>query len=394
MSDKFRSAGMVFLIISGLLLFSGCQSFQTSYFGVEDEAIYAPKDFSQTRKTIESAKETTKSLYAERKIDESMELGTLASVTYWKCYNQEAKNVLALARQSVYRAELFHPQPLPPTPKRTSDDPLTPESPESLDADPPFAGLKALPPRMILCSVNFDFNSAQLLNDSKRILDSQIPTLKRHSDFVFEIVGYSDFNFEIAGHTDNKGSDSYNQRLSNKRAKSVLNYLAAKGISNVELSPVGYGEASPVALNQTKEGQDKNRRSEIRVIGSLLPEIALKDLGSLPAGTTIEVINFNYGEDRLLPIYRSLLDKSIPLIKENPTAKFEVAGFADSSGGAESNVSLSLKRANNVKKYLVSKGVPKDRLTTTVYATLQPIVTNETSIGRGFNRRVEIKTME
>jgi len=394
MIDKFRSSGMVFLIISGLLLFSGCQSFQTSYFGVEDEAIYAPKEFSQTRKTIESAKETTKSLYAEKKIDESMDLGALASVTYWQCYDQEAKNVLALARQAAYRAELFHPQPLPPTPKRTSDDPLTPESPESLDTSPPFAGLKALPPRMILCSVNFDFNSDKLLNDSKRILDSQIPTLKRHSDFVFEIAGHSDFNFEIAGHTDNKGSDAYNQRLSNKRAKSVLNYLAAKGISNVELSPVGYGEASPIALNQTKEGQDKNRRSEIRVVGSLLPEIALKDLGSLPVGTTIEVINFNHNEDRLLPIYRSLLDKTFALIKKNPTVKFEIAGFADSSGGAESNVALSLKRANNVKKHLVSKGVSKEQLTTTVYATLQPIVSNETSIGRGFNRRVEIKTME
>ncbi|MGB9499075.1 MAG: hypothetical protein ACKVE4_04860 [Dissulfuribacterales bacterium] len=88
MRDKFCSTGMVFLITSCLLLISGCQSFQTSYFGVEDEAIYVPKEFSRTRKTIESAKETTKSLYAERKIDESMDLGALASVTYWKYYNQ------------------------------------------------------------------------------------------------------------------------------------------------------------------------------------------------------------------------------------------------------------------------------------------------------------------
>ncbi|MGB9499074.1 MAG: OmpA family protein [Dissulfuribacterales bacterium] len=174
----------------------------------------------------------------------------------------------------------------------------------------------------------------------------------------------------------------------------MLNYLSAKGVPDSHLSVVGYGEASSIALNQTKEGQDENRRSEIRVVGSLLPDIALTNLESLPAGTTIEVINFNYGEDRLLPIYRSLLDKSIPLINENPTIKFEVAGFADSSGVAKKNVALSLKRANNVKNYLVSKGVPKDRLTTTVYATLQPIVTNETSIRRGFNRRVEIKTME
>lgn len=384
MNDKFRSLGMVFLIISGLLLISGCQSFQTSYFGVEDEAIYAPKEFSQTRKTIESAKETTKSLYAEKKIDEAMELGTLASVTYWKCYDQEAKNVLALARQSAYRAELFHPQPLPPTPKRTSDDPLTPESPESLDPGPPFAGLKALPPPMILGTVRFDFNSYKLAKDAKRILDDQVLSLKRNSNFVFE----------IAGHTDYKGPDNYNQLLSRKRAKSVLDYLSAKGVSNVYLSPVGYGEASPIKSNQTKEGQDMNRRSEIRVVGSLLPERAIKDLKSLPLGTTIEVVNFNYNEDRLLPIYRSLLDKTITLIKENPMVKIEVAGFADSSGTAKNNVAFSLKRANIVKNYLVSKGVSKEQLTTTVYATLQPIVSNETSIGRGFNRRVEIKTME
>jgi len=384
MRINFFSAGILYLAIICLVLIIGCKSFQTAYFGVEDEAITAPKEFNQTRLTIESAKQSVDSLYAEKKIDEAMAQGEQAAIAYWKCFDQPAKNMLAVARQSAYRAQLFHPQPPPPAIGRANATPRTPEAPESMVADGTFASVVALPPRMILKTVNFGYDSYQLDSYEKSLLDSQVPILKEHSDFVFE----------IAGHTDFAGSDAYNQILSKRRAGSVKQYLSANGISDNQLYLIGYGESDPFYSNTTPDGQAKNRRSEIRVTGSLLPEIALKSLATLPAGTTLEVIHFNFGEVTLLPVYQALLDKAVPLIKGSPDVKLEIAGHTDSSGSAEKNLALSLKRTGTVKDFLIAKGVSKNRLTTTVYASDHPMADNQSPMGKQLNRRVEIKVFE
>ena len=381
MKINFFSAGIIYLAMICLVLIIGCKSFQTSYFGVEDEAITAPKEFNQTRMTIESAKATVDSLYADKKIDEAMALGEQAAVAYWKCFDQPAKNVLALARQSAYRAELFHPQPAPPTANRANATPWLPETPESMAPGDIYASVVAIPPRMILETVYFGFDSYRIHPYDQTLLDRQALILNKYSDFVFE----------IAGHTDSVGSDAYNQILSQKRARSVINYLSATGVGANQLYLIGYGEADPFYANDTFDGPAKNRRTEIRVTGSLLPEIALKNLDSLPAGTTLEVIHFNHGELKLQPVYQALLGKAAPLIKGSPNVKLEIAGHSDSFGSKKKNLSLSLKRANTVKNYLIEKGVSQNRLTTTVYASDQPIASSLSPIGKNLNRRVEIK---
>ena len=72
---------------------------------------------------------------------------------------------------------------------------------------------------------------------------------------------------EIGGHTDNVGSNSYNQKLSEARAKSAVEYLVRKGISATRLQAKGYGESSPIATNETDPGRTKNRRVEMKVTG-------------------------------------------------------------------------------------------------------------------------------
>ena len=74
---------------------------------------------------------------------------------------------------------------------------------------------------------------------------------------------YPDTNIEILGHTDNKGSDDYNQGLSDERAAAVKAYLVSKGIGESRLSSTGYGETKPVADNKTAAGRAKNRRVEM-----------------------------------------------------------------------------------------------------------------------------------
>ncbi len=64
----------------------------------------------------------------------------------------------------------------------------------------------------------------------------------------------------IEAHTDSKGSDSYNQTLSDKRATSVVNALKTYDIESSRLKTIGYGETQPIATNDNEEGKAQNRR--------------------------------------------------------------------------------------------------------------------------------------
>ena len=76
----------------------------------------------------------------------------------------------------------------------------------------------------------------------------------------------STVEIEIAGHTDNKGSDDYNQNLSQGRCESVVKYLVSQGIEDYRLSAHGYGESKPIETNDTEEGRANNRRVEVTVV--------------------------------------------------------------------------------------------------------------------------------
>ena len=71
---------------------------------------------------------------------------------------------------------------------------------------------------------------------------------------------------EVAGHTDSTGSEDYNQGLSERRASSVSQYLAGRGINGQRLLTVGMGELRPVADNNTAEGRQANRRVELTMV--------------------------------------------------------------------------------------------------------------------------------
>ncbi len=69
-----------------------------------------------------------------------------------------------------------------------------------------------------------------------------------------------------AGHTDSKGSEEYNQALSERRADSVAQYLLSKGIIEARVEGVGFGEGTPIADNSSAEGRSLNRRVELSLI--------------------------------------------------------------------------------------------------------------------------------
>ncbi|MBW2091311.1 MAG: OmpA family protein [Deltaproteobacteria bacterium] len=74
---------------------------------------------------------------------------------------------------------------------------------------------------------------------------------------------FRELHIRIEGHTDNKGSEEYNQKLSEKRANNVKDFLIGQGIDPARLTAVGYNFSRPVASNDTREGRQKNRRVEL-----------------------------------------------------------------------------------------------------------------------------------
>jgi len=83
-------------------------------------------------------------------------------------------------------------------------------------------------------------------------------------DQIYEMLkGDANLKISIEGHTDNVGDATSNKKLSNDRAKSVMDALIAKGIDKTRMSSLGWGQEKPVADNRTDEGKAKNRRVEI-----------------------------------------------------------------------------------------------------------------------------------
>jgi len=84
-----------------------------------------------------------------------------------------------------------------------------------------------------------------------------------------------ELNLRVEGHTDSTGSADYNQRLSERRAASVRDFLAQHGVAMDRLVAVGYGMDRPVATPETKEGRAKNRRVEIVIAEGTVQEAPL-----------------------------------------------------------------------------------------------------------------------
>jgi len=109
---------------------------------------------------------------------------------------------------------------------------------------------------VIFKDILFDFDSDRLKSSSKQELDRLVAYLKDNRKI----------KVEIEAHTDNVGSSVYNQKLSERRAKSVVNYLVSKKIRRQLLNGKGYGESKPIAPNKTRQGRTKNRRASLKVL--------------------------------------------------------------------------------------------------------------------------------
>jgi len=135
------------------------------------------------------------------------------------------------------------------------DIPAPPEGQDAVNID--FAIERLVVKKVfVFNNIQFDFDKATLRKESFPILD----------DIVITMLNNPEIKIEISGHTCNIGTAKYNQGLSQRRAKAVVDYLIKKGVEKERLSYKGFGLSKPLNKNKTKAQRALNRRVEVKVV--------------------------------------------------------------------------------------------------------------------------------
>ena len=167
---------------------------------------------------------------------------------YMQCMYAKGNQIPGTTTRRVRRVAQAPP---PPDLRTVSRDYYPP--PYSVPPPPP-------PPKVIdkiTLMIHFDI-------DKSDIRKSDEAELKRGIDFVKKYPGSK---VRVEGHTDSVGTDKYNQKLSERRAEAVKNYLVQEGaVDASKITSVGHGETRPVASNETKQGKAQDRRVEILIL--------------------------------------------------------------------------------------------------------------------------------
>ncbi|SEH05506.1 putative lipoprotein YiaD precursor [Candidatus Venteria ishoeyi] len=198
----------------------------------------------------------------------------------------------------------------------------------------------------------------------------------------------------------------------------VFDSKTGKGIAaEIRYEELGHEEVSGVARTNPEDGSFKiilpygKRYSFSANVDGYFPvsenidlmqvekyKEILKDLQLVPieVGHTIRLNNifFDFGKAELRPESFPELNKVAKLMRENPDMEIEVSGYTDNVGSDSFNLKLSTNRTEEVKKYLVSKKINKNRIIAKGYGKENPVTSNETEEGQQQNRRVEFTILK
>ncbi len=236
----------IFLVLALVFLSSliGCAGKE---FAPKDPYMYwyYPKELPGADRAVEAARQAGKDRECPADFKAAEDLKNKAYEVYAECRNEEA---IAMAKEATKKANALCPsKPLPPPAPEPKPAPAPPP--------PPPPAPKVID-RMTL-EVNFDFDKSNIRKEDKAKLQEAVDFVKK----------YPGAKVRLEGHTDSIGTEAYNQKLSERRAESVKNYLVKEGaVDESNITSMGYGEKKPVADNKTKEGRLKNRRVEILIL--------------------------------------------------------------------------------------------------------------------------------
>lgn len=154
--------------------------------------------------------------------------------------------------QAAPEVAIKTPPPPPPEP-----EPVKAPEPEPEPAPPPPKATLAGEKIDLSESVQFETDSAVLVERSKQLLDDVARELSEHPEVK---------RVQIEGHTDAVASKRHNMKLSQDRVAAVKAYLLSKGVEARRLTTKAFGETRPIASNKTEEGRAKNRRVDFKVL--------------------------------------------------------------------------------------------------------------------------------
>jgi outer membrane protein OmpA-like peptidoglycan-associated protein len=257
-----KSFFLLMVMIMFLFLGTSCTTY---HFGVADRAVGVPAEFDQTEAAIAQAEQSQGAKYCPDKIARAKELAKKGAETYWACRTDEAMGLFADARRIAKEAEGCQPTPPPPAPKPVT--PAPPPAPKPVPPPPPPPPKPAPPqpppppppaPKQPISfhSVYFDFDKSTLKPEAVAELDRAAKIMLDNPDVTLE----------LQGNTDSVGTDSYNMKLGERRAKAVFDYLKSKGVAANRLKAMSFGESKPEASNKTAEGRTENRRVDLIIV--------------------------------------------------------------------------------------------------------------------------------
>ncbi|WP_175418871.1 OmpA family protein [Aureibaculum algae] len=238
----------------------------------------------------------------------------------------------------------------------------------------------------IVNPIYFDFDRFNIKKDVESDLDNIVKILEENPTVAIK----------IESHTDSRGSEDYNKKLSDKRAKATRNYILSKGIAVDRIkSVIGFGEEkllySCSDSNEQKcseEMHQKNRRSYVYLLNTNEVQANDKIQGAIVNNDTIKTstvklkdvvvdrdelsvvknqivtdpIYFNVNKYDIREDAKPELEKVIEVMKKNPEMVIKIESHTDSRGAKDYNKKLSDKRAIATRNYIVSKGISRTRI--------------------------------
>jgi outer membrane protein OmpA-like peptidoglycan-associated protein len=184
--------------------------------------------------------------------------------------------------------------------------------------------------KVTLEGVYFDFDKATLQPRSEQAIKAAVVLLRK----------YPDLELEVQGHTDAKGSADYNQKLSQRRAASVVKAIVERGVERKRLTSKGYGPTQPVASNDNEAGRAKNRRVELHRIsgGELKALIGIDFIKPIPGAVEKQRWHYDH-EENIIRYRKPYADKrskrAIVGSVERIQWRFEKSGKVDRSVSAK-----------------------------------------------------------
>ncbi len=220
MKNRLFVVGMTSLLVLG-----GCAS-QTSHFGIKDKAASVPQWITDSERVIEKAAASPGAAICPDKIARAYKYAAHAMETYWACNDANAMSLLRDAEKFATEAAACTPPAAPAPVERAAAGPAT-----------------------LSATTLFAFDRSDLSPQGVERLNRLLQELGK--------IPYD--GVMIVGHTDPMGSEEYNQGLSERRARAVADYLAARGVPWSRIRTAGHGERELVVTYQecvSQEGQD------------------------------------------------------------------------------------------------------------------------------------------